>query len=824
VHFRECTDKKTWFFSVESFYASFSKWCVVSEGQMCYTLHEKARCNRGKDMNQLAEDLTGKQLGPYHIVATVGKGGMGVVYKAYEAKLTRYVALKVLSRQYADDPTFVSRFWQEAKAAANLEHPHILPVYAYGEQDRYHYIAMQLVREGSLAQLLRGEPLLLKQIGHVVNQVGRALDYAHSQNVIHCDVKPDNILISRHGGCLLTDFGIAKLLEATTHHTQDGLSLGTPAYMSPEQMRGDANLDGRSDVYSLGVVLYEMATGRIPFQGAVEDIQEQHINKPPPPPRKLNPKLPKSVVGVILKALAKAPDERFATASEMAQALGAAMPRDVVLGDAEGAAIFEPAPGIVTEGREFEPAQPIGSQELSAILEASSAMPSAEERRRAPTQPVPVVRPARGEGLGKVPALAWGAALVVVAVIVAGVIGLSGLGDHLFSRAGTPTQIAVAGAEETETPTTARAIASPQTSVPPPVSDTPEPMPTSTIKATTEPTLAPTVVVTSEPTLADIPTPTPTSLATPTEATTPSPEPTATNTRQSGPPPVDLMGRLAIPLMYGNEPKVYIVSTNGELETIVGGARQPDYSGDGTRLIVNGSYGTWDKLRILDPSGGSPYEIGDPALAGHSYPSWSPDGSQVIYEDGTVDPRGWRIFVRDLNTNGPDSGPGTMLSTGVGRGELFGRNPLWATKDRFIFRGCNTWEPGMESECGTWLMQGDAGEPERLTNNSSHVPMDVYGNTLVYVSPEAGDWNVYTLNLATGATQALTTDSAADGAATISPDGRSVAFMSNRGGRLAVWYVSIGGGSPQKFFDLPADWGGLREDGWSEEKLAWGAV
>jgi Tol biopolymer transport system component len=274
--------------------------------------------------------------------------------------------------------------------------------------------------------------------------------------------------------------------------------------------------------------------------------------------------------------------------------------------------------------------------------------------------------------------------------------------------------------------------------------------------------------------------------------------------------------------MYGNEPKVYIASTDGELETIVGGARQPDYSGDGSRLILNGSGGTWDKLRVTDFSGGAAFEIGDPGLAGHSYPSWSPDGSRVIYEDGTVDPKGSRIFVRDLNSNGPGSGAGDMLTVGIGQGELIGRNPVWASRDRFIFRGCNTWIPGMESECGLWLMQGDAGEPERLTNNASQVAMDVYGDTLVYVSPEVGDWNVYTLNLATGATQALTTDGAADGAATISPDGRTVAFLSNRGGRLAVWTVGIRGGTPRKLFDLPAEWGGLRDDGWAEEKLAWG--
>jgi hypothetical protein len=508
----------------------------------------------------------------------------------------------------------------------------------------------------------------------------------------------------------------------------------------------------------------------------------------------------------------------------MAHALAAAMPEGLVLAGEGGAAILGPAAGAVTlEGQATEDGEPIDREELTAILEATSARPSVEEQRRAPTEPVPPP----GKRPGKVPVVAGVLALILVAAVVAAMIGLGEIGstsDGLFGGASARPSIAVVGTQETEMPPATRTPAPTQTPVPPlPTTAAPEPTPTFAIEAVTEPAQTPTAAQTEEPTPADTSTQTATRPATATPAATPTPEPTATQTPQPGPPPADLTGRLAIPLMYGNEPKVYIASTDGELETIVGGARQPDYSGDGTRLIVNGEWGEWDKLRVMGPSGEAAFEIGDPALAGHSFPSWSPDGSRVIYEDATVDPKGPRIFIRDLNSNGPGSGAGDMLTVSIGQGELIGRNPVWASKDRFIFRGCNTWQPGQESECGLWLMQGDAGEPERLTSNPSQVPMDVNGDTLVYVSPEAGDWNVYTLNLASGATGALTTDPAADGAATISPDGRSVAFLSNRGGSLAVWYVSIGGGSPRKFFDLPAEWGGLRENGWADEKLAWGS-
>jgi serine/threonine protein kinase len=267
------------------------------------------------------EDLTGKQFGPYRIVGPLGEGGMAAVYKAYQASMDRFVALKVLPQYFARDPEFVGRFAQEARMLAKLQHLHILPVFDYGETDGYTYIVMPLVETGTLSSLIKGEPLPLSQIQQIIRQVGSALSYAHSQGVVHRDVKPSNVLVDRQGNCLLTDFGIAKMVEGTMAFTQTGAIIGTPAYMSPEQILGK-KLDGRSDIYSMGVVLYEMATGRPPFQAETPPaIFVKHLSDPLPPPHIYNPDIPEGVERVILKALSKDREDRFETMDEMVDAL-----------------------------------------------------------------------------------------------------------------------------------------------------------------------------------------------------------------------------------------------------------------------------------------------------------------------------------------------------------------------------------------------------------------------------------------------------------------------------------------------------------------------
>ena len=271
------------------------------------------------------EDLTGKQLGPYRIVGPLGQGGMATVFRAFHPPTDRYVALKVLPREYSSDPSFLKRFHHEARILASLQHPHILAVHDFGEAEGYTFIVMPLVETGTLSDLLQGRPLTLEQIRTVITQIGSALDYAHKRGLLHRDVKPSNVLIDESGNCLLSDFGLAKIVTGSSTLTSMGAILGTPAYMSPEQGQG-LTLDARTDLYSLGVILYEMSTGLRPFDAETPmAVVVKHIHDALPPPRLLNPKLPAALETVILKALAKQPEDRYASVVDFIQALQTAL-------------------------------------------------------------------------------------------------------------------------------------------------------------------------------------------------------------------------------------------------------------------------------------------------------------------------------------------------------------------------------------------------------------------------------------------------------------------------------------------------------------------
>jgi serine/threonine protein kinase len=268
----------------------------------------------------------GQMLGPYRIINQVGKGGMATVYKAYQAAMDRYVAVKVLPSQLAESAEFSGRFHQEARIIANLEHPHILPVFDYGESDGISYLVMRYLEAGTLKDKVDRGALPLAEVDRLFTQLAGALAYAHEHGVIHRDLKPSNVLVDAQGNVFLTDFGIARLLESSSKFTQTDAIIGTPDYISPEQAQGQP-ADQRSDIYSLGIILYEMVTGRVPFTADTPmAVIFKHVSDPLPLPSSVKPDISPQIETVILKALSKQPDDRFATVTEFMAAWKEALP------------------------------------------------------------------------------------------------------------------------------------------------------------------------------------------------------------------------------------------------------------------------------------------------------------------------------------------------------------------------------------------------------------------------------------------------------------------------------------------------------------------
>ena len=261
----------------------------------------------------------GSDFGPYRIIAPLGRGGMASVYKAYEAGLDRYVALKVLPAEFLHDPDFAERFTREAKVIAKLEHPRIVPIHAFGIDEGIPWMAMRLVGGGTVASLLTSGRLAHRRAVAILDETAEALDHAHERGVLHRDVKPQNVLLDETGHAYLADFGIAKLVEGSAVLTKSGMISGTPQYMAPEQAQGE-KADHRTDIYALGIVAYEMLTGRLPFTADTPvAILMKHIMDPIPiPPIS---EVPEPLTRVLLKCLAKDPGARWGSAISFVDAL-----------------------------------------------------------------------------------------------------------------------------------------------------------------------------------------------------------------------------------------------------------------------------------------------------------------------------------------------------------------------------------------------------------------------------------------------------------------------------------------------------------------------
>ncbi|MCX6034063.1 MAG: serine/threonine-protein kinase [Chloroflexi bacterium] len=263
-----------------------------------------------------------QKFGRYEIKAEIGRGGMATVYHAYDPRFERELALKVLPREMLHDPQFRTRFEREAKTIAMLEHPAIVPVYDFGEEDGQPYFVMRYMTGGSLTDRMKHGPMPIQEVAHLFGRLAPALDEAHAKGIIHRDLKPGNILFDQYGEPYISDFGIAKIAATQTNVTGSSI-LGTPAYMSPEQAQGES-IDGRSDIYGLGVIMFELLTGKQPYQGNTPmSVVVKHITDPVPHILDVKPDLPPTIEAVIEKAMAKDRDERFSTVKALTDALDA---------------------------------------------------------------------------------------------------------------------------------------------------------------------------------------------------------------------------------------------------------------------------------------------------------------------------------------------------------------------------------------------------------------------------------------------------------------------------------------------------------------------
>ena len=262
--------------------------------------------------------IIGENIGPYRLIEKLGKGGMATVFKAYHPSLDRYVAIKALHPAFMEHPGFIERFEREAKVVAKLEHPNIVPIYDFSEYEDRPYLVLKYVRGETLKARLDKAKLTYKESRHIFRVIASALSYAHQEGVLHRDVKPSNVLLDKAGGVYLADFGLARMTETSQTTLSGQMMMGTPHYISPEQAKGLGNLDSGTDIYSLGIMMYELLVGDVPYQADTPfSVIHDHIYSPLPLPRDMNPDLNEDIQRAILKSLAKKREDRFANVSEM---------------------------------------------------------------------------------------------------------------------------------------------------------------------------------------------------------------------------------------------------------------------------------------------------------------------------------------------------------------------------------------------------------------------------------------------------------------------------------------------------------------------------
>ncbi|GAB4474393.1 MAG: hypothetical protein Kow00124_14340 [Anaerolineae bacterium] len=729
--------------------------------------------------------LIGSTLGQYQIEALIGRGAVSAVYRAYQANAKRRVAIKVYPRAFLDDDgTFVERFQQEARLIARLEHFNILPIYDVGHDRGRPFLAMRYVRGGSLADLIVREGRITPAKAQpIMQQVAGALDYAHARSAVHRNLSANNILFDEDGNAFITDFSLSCVREAVARITGSGV-IGKPSYVAPEIASGERMVRPATDIYALGVLLYQMLTGELPYNAdAPIKLIMMHVTEPIPTPSVVNPSLTPDVDAVVMKAMAKKPEDRYASAGELARALIAATPaRGTGRSGDEGTRVLGPAdkPAVITDGlskprpaADLPPAPPPeeqGSRRRQARAE--------RQRRREARRQERELRRAAGRGLPW-----YTVALVLILLVVAwAAVGIL-LGNQFRQQAINATLAAV-DTQEAQTRDAVAAAAGTADALAAAAA-----VPTGTATTAPAETAAPTVttVLTSTP------------LPTRTPAPTATPQPTPTALAGGG-------GLIALASNQDGDNEIFVLDTaSGSLTQVTANTtddRQPAWSPDGALIAFSGSTGMGRHIFVTDPAGTDVQEL-TAGIRTDTLPLWMPDGERIsfFYDDGQ------RSYISSVTTDGEE-----QLIIQLPRSELV---PFAWSPDAAALTYL-----GLGPDSFLELMRVEVASGQRS-------PLSALRGALEWVdySPD-GQYAVYSvLLLATQRRQLylaetsctppisfdtcdlvrLTDDFFNYTKPRFSPDSTRILVTSDRGGSRDLWLLDLQGEVVRQLTDLPSD-------------------